>query len=154
MPTVARRVAATPGRTATDTWSVITRLLSDEGSAGRAELTAISGLGASLITDEIFRDAPVVVTGSGPQVRVYCVYGEDSVEGNGVNEDALAFDATAGDWAMSLPCNAENLDWVTRELSKKSTRITARDPASQREEQKSAPASSAVQVDMEAFLRS
>jgi hypothetical protein len=154
MSTVARRVAATPARTATNTWSVITKLLSREGSRGRAELAAIGGLAASLITDEAFRDAPVVVSESGPQVRIYCVYGEDSIDGNGVNEDVLAFDATAGDWAMSLPCNSENLDWVTSELSKKSKRITARDPANESEANKTAATANAVQIDMEAFLRS
>lgn len=153
MSTVARRVAATPARTATSTWLVISKLLSEDGSTARAELATIEGLAASLITDHAFRDAPVIVSGSGPQVRIYCVYGEDSVDGNGVNEDVLAFDATDGEWAMSLPCNAENLDWVTRELSKKSERITARDPANDRGA-KTAAAANAAQIDMEAFLRS
>lgn len=154
MSTVARRVAATPARTATNTWSVIIKLLSKEGSTGSAELAAIEGLAASLITDEAFRNAPVTVSGSGPQVRIYCVYGEDAVDADGVNENVLAFDATEGDWAMSLPCNAENLEWVTSELSKKSTRITARDPANESEATKTATAANAVQIDMEAFLRS
>ena len=95
----------------------------------------------------------MIVSGSGPQVRIYCVYGEDSVDGNGVNEDVLAFNATDGDWKMSLPCNAENLDWVTRELSNKSERITARDSAKDSGARKSAAAANAAQIDVEAFLR-
>lgn len=153
MSTVARRIAATPARTAISTWSVISELLSKEGSTARSELNSIEGLAASLITDEVFRDAPVIVSGSGPQVRIYCVYGEDSVDGNGVNEDVLAFNATDGDWKMSLPCNAENLDWVTRELSNKSERITARDSAKDSGARKSAAAANAAQIDVEAFLR-
>jgi hypothetical protein len=154
MSIVARRVAATPARSAGEAWAVITNILSKEGSAGRRELDAVAGIAASLIADECFRDAPAVVSGNGPQVRTYCVYEEDAVEGNGVKEDALAFDATLGDWAMSLPCHAEDLNWVTDSLSKKSKRITARDLAKDGEAKSENSASSmTLEIDMEAFLK-
>lgn len=127
MSTIARRVAASPVRTASEAWRFITELLSKPGSDGRSELVAVTGIACSLLADECFKGAPAVVTGSGPQVRVYCIYDEDAIDGTNVNENALSFDATAGDWKMSLPCREEDLDWVTASLKKKSSRITARD---------------------------
>jgi hypothetical protein len=152
---VARKIAAIPERSASEAWSVITGILSKYGTTGRAELEAIAGIGSSLISDESFRDSPAIVSGNGPQVRVYCIYGEDSASGDGVKEDALTFEATAGDWSVSLPCHEDDLDWVSRELKKKSKRITARDLA-QDGDAKSARAvgAVAVEIDVEAFLNS
>ena len=127
MSTIARRVAASPVRTASEAWRFITELLSKPDSDGRLELVAVTGIACSLIADECFKGAPAVVTGSGPQVRVYCIYDEDAIDGTKVNENALSFVATDGDWKMSLPCREEDLDWVTASLKKKSSRITARD---------------------------
>lgn len=127
MSTIARRVAASPVRTASEAWRFITELLSKPDSNGRAELVAVTGIACSLIADECFKGAPAVVTDSGPQVRVYCVYDEDAIDGTNVNENALSFHATEGDWKMSLPCREEDLDWVAASLKKKSSRITARD---------------------------
>ncbi len=127
MTTVARKIAAAPSRTASKAWKVIVDLLSREGTAARSELMAVEGIACSLIADEHFCDAPATVSGSGPQVRIYCLYGDKAIDGDTINEKALSFDATSGDWRMSLPCSAEDLDWVTTSLKKKSTRVTARD---------------------------
>lgn len=43
------------------------------------------------------------------------------------NEAALGYDALKGDWAVSLPCDADELDWVQRALKKHGTRVTARE---------------------------
>ncbi|MBK9214649.1 MAG: hypothetical protein IPM59_03480 [Chloracidobacterium sp.] len=150
---VARRVAAGPAHSATEAWSKITEILSKPGTAGRTELDAVGGVAASLISDECFQDSPAVVSGSGPQVRVYCIYGEDSVSGDGVNEGVLTFEAATGDWSMSLPCHPDDLEWVTNELKKKSKRITARDQTKDGESNTARAAGAcAVEIDMEAFL--
>ena len=52
---------------------------------------------------------------------------DDAIDGGDANEDKLPFDPLSGDWAVSLPCAAEELDWVSGALKKHSTRITARD---------------------------
>lgn len=156
MTVVARRITATPARSAAEAWSVIIKLLAPQpDSAARKELLAIAGVASSLIADEAMKAAPVVVYGSGPRVRIYCLYGEDAITGDTANESALAFDATEGDWAMSLPCPADDLAWVQEALKKQSSRVTARDMATNVEEDKadSAAATKALQVDEEEFLR-
>jgi hypothetical protein len=80
-----------------------------------------------LVADECLKDSPAVVYGSGPRVRLYCLYDEEAVIGDQANESKLAFVATDGDWKMSLPCRTEDLGWVQAELGKHSTRIVARD---------------------------
>lgn len=153
MSTIARRISANPARTASEAWSVITEILSEEGGDGRAELDAVAGVASSLIAEECFKEAPAIVSGSGPRVRLYCIYDEDGVEGNGVNENPLSFDATGGDWAMSLPCRKEDLDWIRASLKKKSTRITARDLSEDgADEEGRATQRANIEIDLEGFL--
>lgn len=124
---VSRRVASTPARTASDTWKRIVEILApDSNSAARKELESVAGVACSSIASEALKNDGVVVQGSGPRVRVYCVFGDDAVSGDGVDEDALAKSPTAGDWSLSLPCNADDLKWSQAALAKLSTRITAR----------------------------
>jgi hypothetical protein len=127
MTTVARRIIAAPARPASEAWAVMADLLAPErdGDAWR-ELMSVTGIASSLIADEAFNESPAVVRGSGPRVRIYCLYGEEAISGDGANEAALAFNPTEGDWRMSLPCPPDDLEWVRAALAKKSTRITAR----------------------------
>jgi hypothetical protein len=128
MTVIARRIASIPERSAVDTWSVISQLVAwRSDSPAREELMRVTGIACSLITDEALRDDPLVVFGSGPRVRIYCVYGDDAIERSNVNEGPLSFDATDGDWRVSLPCPSDDLDWVRRRLGEFSTRITARE---------------------------
>ena len=156
MTIVARRITATPARSATETWEVILDLLaSDSNSLAREELLAISGIACSLIADEAMKTAPIVVYGSGPRVRVYCLYDEDAITGDNAKEDALSFNATEGDWYMSLPCYAADLTWVQEALKKLSNRITARDMATDVdiEKDRGNPTAKDAEIDKEAFLR-
>lgn len=124
---LARTFASVPARTADETWSSIVALLApDESSDARTELAQVSGVACSCITDETLRDDALVVYGAGPRLRVYCVYGDDAIEGDGVCESALAFVPTDGDWRLSIPCLPEDLEWVSRYLSKVSQRVTTR----------------------------
>src|SRR5262249_37507346 len=58
---------------------------------------------------------PIVVDGVGPQLRIYCRYGLKAVNEGGT-VDALTWNPTAGNWNMHVPCDDENLSWVTAAL--------------------------------------
>jgi hypothetical protein len=123
MSVIARRIRATPERSALEAWNVITDLISQPGSLAREELDAAGGVAACLIADETPKESPIVVAGSGPRLRIYCLYGEDAVVGEDANETALTWDPTDGEWKMWLPGPREDFQWVSRELAKRGTRI-------------------------------
>lgn len=155
---VVRRIAATPVRSATEAWSRIADLISPGTSLGREELDAIAGIGISLIGSESPRNSPIVVWGVGPRLRIYAVYDEDAIVGDGLSEDPLAWSPTSGEWAMSLPCLTEDLSWVQAALARSSTRVTARDisdavPADNVVDQPSAMSANMDSVNIDAFLR-
>lgn len=157
MTVIARRIIATPARSASEAWALIVNLLAaGEDSVAREELENIAGLACNLIADEALGRAAAVVYGSGPRVRLYCLYGDDAISGDRANEFALAFNPTEGDWEMSLPCPTEDLEWVRDALKAKSSRVTARDVNDEVEvgdsdERKTTPA---FEVDTEAFFKS
>jgi hypothetical protein len=80
-------------------------------------LEAAAGVIAMLIADEAAKFRPIVVSGTGPQVRVYTVHGHDAVDGANVSEAALAQSPTAGTWTLTLPVPDDDLDWVTTKMS-------------------------------------
>lgn len=154
MSTVARHVAAIPVRLASESWSKIVDLVAPAGPA-HEELNRAMGIAASLITSEAMKESPVVVTGTGPRVRVYCVYGEDAIEGSRINEATLAQPPTQStEWQVSLPCLRDDLPWVQAALKKLSSRITARDVSEgiSTESNLTAPEKVAT-INREAFLR-
>jgi len=129
MSTVASRTfKSTPERDAARTWSEIVDLLTrGKSSDARTELLSVAGVAASLIADQAPKEAAITVTCDGPRTRIYCLYDDDAVEGSDANEEVLGFDPLKGDWRVSLPCLADDLDWVQSALKKQSCRITARD---------------------------
>ena len=156
MTVIARRVRSIPERSALQTWRVISEVLAPEpSSTARQELDAIAGIASSLITREAARDSAIVVHGSGPRVRIYCLYGEDAITGDNASEQCLAFNVTSGDWQMSLPCPADDLDWARSALKKKAAKITARDLKADVDDKPEHEGKSAgLQVDTEAFFQS
>lgn len=158
MTVVARRVVATPARPASDAWAVIVDLLApDKQSDARRELENVAGIASNLIADEAFESAAGVVYGSGPRVRLYCLYGDKAISGDRASESALAFNPTEGDWRMSLPCPSEDLAWVRGALKERSSRITARDMDEDVEEEgdsEGGKASAGFEIDTEAFFNS
>ena len=129
MTTVARRAfRSIPHRNASHTWDSIVELLTQgKQNDARKELMAVAGIVASLIADQAPKDTPIIVTCDGPRTRVYCTYDEDAIDGSDANENSLGYDPLGGDWNISLPCPADDLDWVAAALKKQSSRITARD---------------------------
>lgn len=156
MTVVSRRVVSTPARSASASWDVIVKLVTALGSPARKELQGIEGIASCLIAEESVKTDPCVVFGSGPRVRIYCLYNEDAIAGEDANEGALTFTPTEGDWQMSLPCNADDLEWVKKALAERSTHVTAREAGTAVDEQPSSASASSTGavIDREAFLRS
>lgn len=158
MTVVARRIIATPARPASEAWAVMVDLLApDARSEARRELQSVAGIASNLIADEAFEGAAGVVYGSGPRVRLYCLYGEKATSGDRASESALAFNPTEGDWRMSLPCPAEDLAWVRAALKEKSGRVTARDKDEDVDEEGDSgerKTSAGFEIDTEAFFKS
>lgn len=158
MTVVARRIKATPARPASEAWQVVVDLLAPTASEARDELLRVEGIASSLIASQAMKDAPIVVYGSGPRVRIYCLYDEDAIEGEQANEQSLASCPTEGDWSLSLPSPPEDLKWVQDSLKKRSSKVTARDMAEpvatgSADEASGRKATDAV-INPEAFFRS
>jgi hypothetical protein len=155
MTVIARRVAATPARTAAETWLTIVDLIAPSDGTARRELTAIGGVAACLIADEAMRQTPIVVWGVGPLLRVYCLYDEDAITGDEASEGTLGWCPTEGDWSMSLPCPDADLSWVQEALKRVTLRVTARGPSDTVPPDSSDDRGSLTEaeIDVQAFLR-
>ncbi|WP_129134630.1 hypothetical protein [Luteimonas sp. YGD11-2] len=157
MSTVRRTIRSIPYRDSIATWRFIMALLTrDNNATAAAELEAVTGIVASVIGDGSMRQTPIVVTCDGPRTRLYCIYDEDALDEAEASEDALGFDPLKGDWSVSLPCQAEDLEWVQRALAGSSKRITARDTTDGFEVADSTPAAStgnALTLDLEGLLK-
>jgi hypothetical protein len=153
MTVIARVINSVPQRSADDTWTKIVSLLAPaHDSASHRELISIAGIAGSLIARESMTE-PIIVFGSGPRVRIRCLYNEDALAGDGASEAALPTNPTAGDWNMSLPCPKEDLTWISNALAKKSSRITAREMGiAVDDETGESSTKSAVTINKEAFL--
>jgi hypothetical protein len=155
MTVVARRIKATPARSASEAWLVIVNLLAPRASAARDELLRVEGIASSLIASLAMKDAPIVAYGHGPRVRIYCLYDDDAASGDQADEGQLAACPTEGDWSLSLPAPTEDLAWASKALSSRSSRVTTRDMSDSvtdqdgEENQKTA----ITAIDMEAFFR-
>ena len=156
MSTVARRIRATPERGASDAWQVIVDLIAPDEGEARRELLGIEGIASSIISTESPKDAPMIVRGKGPRVRIYCLYGEEAICGDDANEAALAESPTVGEWSMSLPADADDVSWGRDALAKKSKRITVRDKSEavdDGDKQLKQGGKTEAAINMEAFLR-
>jgi hypothetical protein len=153
MTVFARIISSVPQRSADDTWAKIVSLLApDQDSESHSELTSIAGIAGSLIARESMTE-PIVVFGSGPRVRIRCLYNEDALTGDGASEGVLPTNPTTGDWSISLPCPKEDLTWITNALARKSSRITAREMGTAVDDDvEESSAKSAVTINKEAFL--
>jgi hypothetical protein len=153
---LARRFASTPVRTAAQTWDAIVALIApDPQSAARKELTKATGVACASIASEAIKDAPIVIWGNGPRVRVYGVFDEDAITQDSVNEGSLPQSPTDGDWQMSIPCQTEDVTWSSNNLAV-SARISARGVDDELEEEESATADtkSSLSINLSEFLKS
>lgn len=153
---LARTVAATPERTASATWAKIVEILApDQGCEARAELERVKGVVMASIASEATRDDAIVVHSGGLRVRIYCVFGDDAINGDQVNEEPLTRSPFGDGWQISIPCLAEDVGWSQRQLHATSTRATARAVGEGVEEREpSQPeVTGDAQIDLEEFNR-
>lgn len=159
MSTVASRVVrSSPHRDTAGTWDLIVDLLTQgEQGAARTELMLVAGVASSIIAERAPQAAAIVATCDGPRTRIYCLYDDDAIDGADAKEDSLGYEPLKGDWAVSLPCSADDLAWVQCALKAKSSRITARDQSTKLGESESESAdakSQGLTLNVEAFLKS
>jgi hypothetical protein len=154
---IARHVASTPARAVAETWARIIELIAaDPNGSAREELALVGGIACSSIASEATKHAPIMVWGGGPRVRVYCLFDEDAITKDGVNEDALPKSPTEGDWKMSIPCLPEDVAWSRAKLTSLSTRISARsvDEDGADDEPKVAGVAAPMSINVAEFLKS
>jgi hypothetical protein len=152
---IARTLNSIPVRTASATWRAFVDLIAPSEGDARKELLSVEGIACSLVTDQAMT-SPMIVTGKGPRVRTYCAYDDSALEGDSANEQPLATIPTEGDWALSLPCDSGDLDWVNTALTEKSCRITARDKSlgiRLSEKDSDGAEQKAASFDLEGFLK-
>jgi len=127
MTVIARRVASTPERSVSATWTTIVDILApDSASTARVELMRVAGVAHATITTEAPANDAFVVWGGGPRVRVYCAFGDDAITGNVVNEDAVRDLPTGSNWKLSIPCLEDDLSWMREQLKTLSSRVSVR----------------------------
>lgn len=158
MSTVASRVIrSSPHRDTSATWDFIVNLLT-QGKNGdaRAELMSVAGTASAIIAEQAPKDAAIVVTCDGPRTRIYCLYNDAAIEGDSAKEESMGYDPLKGQWAISLPCPADDLAWVQRSLKAKSSRISARDMSNKLggEEEVAAKSQGGLTLNVERFLKS
>lgn len=108
MTRIVRRIRSVPIRNATDTWAVIVDLLASTDDAMRAELETAGNVAAMLISEEHSAEAPMLLSGCGPQVRVYTIHGDEAVDGGSANETALTLTPSES-WELKLPATGPDL---------------------------------------------
>lgn len=148
---VRRDISSIPQRSASHTWQCIIDLISSPDSQDTGQLTGAAGVMGSIITDEHPSARPIVVEGVGAQLRIYLRYGLKAVE-EGDAVDALNWNPTAGDWTMRVPCDSDNISWVTASLAKSAPRIKIVDVeeeerAEERSDRSAAASAGAIVVD-------
>jgi len=127
MTIVARTIAATPAKTASEVWTVVVELIAAQSPEAAAELSRISGFAASIIADEVPAKSPIVVAGCGPRLRIYCAYGTPAIQGEDCDETSLSWNPTNPGWSLYLPCEKEDLNWLQSALKTRASHIFAYD---------------------------
>lgn len=125
MTVVARRFTASPARTSTETWDAITSLVEAHDSKAAKEFRGLRNLAASLINSEASAKEPIVISGAGPRVKIYCLFGDDAIDAEDSCEDALVQNPfSSSDWHVYLPCPDDEMKWMEPAVKNSSTRFT------------------------------
>lgn len=126
---VRRDVAAIPVRSARDTWSTIVELITGADTVDRAQLAAAASVMETIISEEQAARSPIVISGCGARLVIYCVYGEAALE-LGLSLDRLTWNPTGPGWHLAAPASAHDLTWMTKTLGSRTSRVTVYDAAS------------------------
>lgn len=153
---VVRRINATPVRMSSETWDVICQLLApDASSPARDVLKRASGVACSAIASEVLADDALVVYGTGPRLRFYCLYDEDAMSVEDASEGELPEVPSTGDWRMSIPVTEDDFEWSARAIRACAPHITVRKAGEDLEEESESKADNraAMRINLEGFLK-
>lgn len=133
MSIVARKFSACPVRTAVSTWDTITNVIGASNETVKSELTKVAGIAASIISDGTLAGNAITIIGSGPRLRIYCLYDEDGSTED-ANENALHWNLFEGDWEIHFPVEKDDFNWVSKSLTEKGSRFKAYEAGSKPDE--------------------
>jgi hypothetical protein len=122
MSVITRKFSASPVRTAAHTWDTIVSVITSSDSVANTCLQSISGIAASIISDGSPKSNPITIIGSGPRLRVYCLYDEEGSTED-ANESSLTWKPFEGEWEIYFPVEKDDLEWVTQSLKNKDKRF-------------------------------
>ena len=155
MTVIARRVRATPFRTAGDAWAFISDLIADSHPTARPYLKAAGNAGAMVISEEHTQHNPIRLSGCGPQVRFYTLHGFRAIDGESMSEQSLIITPSDA-WELALPAAGPDFDLVSSALNG-IPHLCTYDPAEDRGGARTTPEESLsgqVRVDLTALERS
>src|SRR5674476_151024 len=122
MSIISRTFAASPARTAAQTWDVIVNTIADGEEQVKTELNSVAGIVASIISDETTKNNAITVIGTGLRLKIYCLYGDDAISDE-ANETSLNWKLFESDWEIHFPVEEEDLDWVSKLLKEKGNKF-------------------------------
>lgn len=117
-----RDIASVPVRTGAETWSEIVALITRPDSVDVDQLTAAASVMASLLSEDHYSKHPLTLKGDGHRLVIYGAYGSDAVT-QGTEVAALDWNPTGKSWTLHVPCEPEDLDWVTTTLKTRAPRL-------------------------------
>lgn len=142
---VRRDISSIPQRSAEETWRTIKDLVTGPGSVDAGQFDAAATVMASLITDEAFKDEPLTFAGVSHRLVIYLLHGQDAMEnGNGV--DKLAWNPTAGDWKLYVPCPEDQYEWAKKTLATRAPRFVILEPGEKPKDEEEAKTEQAQAV--------
>lgn len=125
---IRRDIASVPLRSASETWQAVIDLITSTNSVDTAQLHAAASVMETVIAEELPARTPIVVSGCGSRLVIYCVFGEAALD-LGTNVDALTWNPTGEGWKLAAPAAARDLAWMKRTLAERAVRITVYDAA-------------------------
>ncbi len=151
MTVIARRVASLPVRSAYETWKIICDLVAPVGTTARTELDAVANVAEMLISEEHTAVAPIVVSGGGPQVRIYTLHDDDAIA---ADSELLPVHGQLDNdsWQMSLPARNRDVE-LARTLLKYNPRVAVRDVDQVAAEPRGVPITGTPVIDLDELSR-
>lgn len=143
---VRRDIASIPKRSAAETWKTIIDLVTDAGTIDKKTLENAASIMESLIADEHPAKKPIVLKGVGNRLVIYLLFGEDAMEA-GMEVDKLSWNPTAGDWSMTAPTDADDVDWMNNALKDRAPRIKVLNVSTAIDDEESASGSQTLKID-------
>jgi hypothetical protein len=117
MGVIARTFAASPARSSSQTWEAISKMVEAKDTAAAGEFRAVKNVAASILNSEAPKDQPIVVSGAGALLKIYCLYGDDALDGDDTNESALSWNPFSAEWKVVIPCQDHEIQWMEKVLS-------------------------------------